>query len=758
MSMGSLVTRRRVSGPRPNRNGLAGLLLLALAVPAGVRAQAGGVGAADGGPAWPIRVEDVSRPSLEAHHIAGPIRIDGLLDEAAWFEADSADRFITTLPRDGYPPTERTVVRVLYDDEYLYIGAFMYDSQPAKLVSPGLEQDFETHDSDMFGLALDTFLDRQNSILLAVNPAGALFDAQSFNDSREINRTWEGVVETATNVFDNGWAAEMAVPFRTLRFPPGGGPQDWGLNFIRRIRRANEDSYWAPLERQFRVHKMSRAGTLTGLRGLRQGRNLTVKPWLSAADVAGTERIDPGDAGSKFDGGFDLKYGVTSRLTLDVTALTDFSQVEVDQEQVNLTRFSLFFPEKRDFFLENDGIFTLGDVTERNYRTGSSPQDFKLFYSRAIGLSAGRRPIPILGGVRLSGRAGATEVGFLEIQTRDSDQGPAENFAVGRVRQPLGESGDIGLLFTNRQGAGDAWNRSVGVDVNLRLFQYMILNSYLAATDEPDVSGDRVAGYIQAGWRDRIWDASAFVKHVGESFDPGVGFIRRTGMRQAYATVGAHPQPRLPRLQELNPYIEVTGIENVETGRLESRSVKPGLVATFVDGGSFTLSWEDRFERLFDDTEIAGVVVASGDYGFSSATAEYRSNGARALSGTLGVSRGDFYDGHRTSVDARALIRPSTHLALEVFGQRNDLNLGGRGFRADAFGSRLRFAASTRFFASAFVQYVKSTDELVSNIRLNYIHAPLSDVFLVYTERRSLDARSLRERVLTFKITRLLAF
>ncbi len=180
------------------------------------------------------------------------------------------------------------------------------------------------------------------------------------------------------------------------------------------------------------------------------------------------------------------------------------------------------------------------------------------------------------------------------------------------------------------------------------------------------MSGNRVAGYVQAGWRDRVWDASAFVKHVGESFDPGVGFIRRTGMRQAYTTVGAHPQPRLPRLQELNPYIEVTGIEAIETGRLESRSVKPGLVASFVDGGLLSLTWENSFERLFEDTGIAGVIVRPGDYGFVTASAEYPSNGARTLSGTLGISRGDFFDGRRTSINARATIRPSTHVALEA--------------------------------------------------------------------------------------------
>ncbi len=731
-------------------------------VPTTVLAQAGGNVREAERAAYPIRVDEVPRPVLRAHRTGARMTVDGRLDEAAWVEADSAYEFITTLPRDGYPPSERTVVRVVFDDRTIYIGAFLYDSQPERLFSPGLEQDFDTHDADMFSVAFDTFLDRQNGVMFGVSPANALFDAQSFNDSREVNRSWEGVVETATQIHDNGWSVEIAVPLRTLRFPPGSGPQEWGINYGRRIRRLNEDSYWSPLARQFRLHKMSRAGTLIGLSELSQGRNLTIKPYFSASNLGGTARDALGDAGSDLDAGLDLKYGLTSRLTLDVTALTDFSQVEVDQEQVNLTRFSLFFPEKRDFFLENDGIFTLGDVTERNYRTGSSSRDFKLFYSRSIGLSQDRRLIPIVGGVRLSGRAGRTELGFLEMQTRSSDFGPAENFAVARVRQPLGSFGDVGALFTNRQTTGQGvdavWNRSLGVDANFRLLRYMILNSYVAATDEPDVDGNRMAGYVQVGWRDRVWDASAFVKHVGESFNPGVGFIRRTGMRQAFATFGAHPQPDLPKLQEINPYIDVSFIENVETGRLETRSVIPGVVASFEDGGTLSVSWEDSFERLLQTTRIAGVDVAAGDYRFATTEARYTSSGARRVTGTLGVSRGDFYDGDRTSVNAQLGLRPNPHFSLEVFGQRNDLNLGGQSFNADAIGGRLKVAASTRLFASTFVQYVESTDELVANVRINYIHAPLSDIFLVFTERRDLGGDTLTERFITLKITKLLSF
>jgi hypothetical protein len=723
--------------------------------------QAGGNGNGSTARTYPVDPETAPRPELRALRVEQPIRVDAVLDEPAWQLADSATDFITALPRDGYPASERTVARVLFDGEYLYIGAYMFDRQPGKLYSPGLEQDFPTHDADLFGIVLDTYLDRQNGVMWAVNPAGALFDAQSFNDSREVNGAWEGIVQTKARVNADGWAVEMAIPLKTLRFRGGAEDQAWGMNFLRRIRRLNEDSYWAPLQRQFRSHKMSRAGTLTGLSQLQQGRNLTVKPYLSAATIGGDARAALGDDGAAVDAGFDLKYGLTSRLTLDVSALTDFSQVEVDQEQVNLTRFSLFFPEKRDFFLENDGIFTLGDVTERNTRTGSGPRDFKLFYSRSIGLSRERRPIDILGGARVSGRAGSTEIGLLEMQTRSSDTSPAENFAVARVRQNFGTTADIGLMLINRAGtaedSAETWNRSAGVDANFRLLRYMLVNSYFAATDDPGARGDQTAAYFQVAWRDRLWDLSSFVKHVGDGFNPAVGFIRRTALRQAFFTVGAHPQPGVARLQELNPYVDASFIENLD-GVLESRSVQPGLIATFRDGGTLSLDLNDQFERLLLPTSIAGVDVAPGDYSFRELSGNYTSSGARRLAGTVSFSRGSFYDGDRTSLSVRATVRPNPHLSMEAFVQHNDVSLAGTDFTADIFGGRVRYAASTRLFASAFLQYIESSDELVSNLRLNLIHAPLSDIFVVFTERRNLVTGSIAERLLTLKITRLLAF
>ena len=693
-----------------------------------------------------------------------PITLDGTLDDEAWALADSTrDVFYQSIPNQGMPSAERTVVRVLYDDERLYVGAIMYDSNPGALVSAGLEQDFSTQDSDIFGFALDTYLDRQNAFLFAVNPAGALFDAQAFNDQQSVNRAWEGEVDVTTSITEFGWVAEVAVPLTTLRFRQADGPQSWGLNFARRVRRISEDSQWAPLTRQFRVYKMSRAGTLTSLDGLQQGRNVWVKPFLNGVRTDGQRANSPGE---KLEGGFDLKWGITPQLTLDVTALTDFSQVEVDEQQINLTRFSLFFPEKRDFFLENDGIFSFQDNRVRNFRLGSGPQNFKLFHSRRIGLSAARTPVPIAGGARLTGRVGGYAIGLLNMQTRDDPEHPGENFSVVRIRKNILGSSDVGFMFINREGTGrsaaDAYNRTLGADANLRLAGgRMLLNSYLAVTDEPDATGDRTTGAVEVAWRDPVWDASALVKTVGEDFNPGTGFVARRGVRQGFVTVGAHPQPAIPHVRELNPYVDVNLFSDPGWA-LESREIKPGLGVAFLDSGILTMEYTASYERLAEATPIAGVSVPEGEYDFGAFTTSYQSNLGRKLGGKISVTRGGFFDGDRTSVTGSVTLRPSAHLFVEGTAQRNRLALAGRAFDANLFGGRVRYAYDTRTFLSAFVQYNESSDQLQTNIRFNLIHAPLSDVFLVYSERRDRHPEpgdaALVDRAITLKVTKLLAF
>ncbi len=714
---------------------------------------------------YPVDPYSEPRLSLRALAIEEEIEIDGRLDEAAWSRADSTSgEFIQIQPNPGYPMTERTVIRIMYDENNLYIGALLYDSEPDQLSIPGLEQDYQTHDSDIFGIAIDSYYDRQSSFLFAVNPGGAIFDAQTFNDSRYVNRAWEGVIHVETTIHERGWTAEIAIPVNTLRFSSSDGEMTWGLNFSRRIRRKSEEGNWAPMPRQFRLYKMSMAGRLTGIRNLNRGRNLWIKPYVSAARRDGEELV--ADPGNDFDAGFDVKYGVTSRLTLDLTAFTDFSQVEVDQEQVNLTRFSLFFPEKRDFFLENDGVFSFSDIAIRNYRTGSSPQKFKLFHSRRIGLNEDRQPQPIAAGGRLTGQAGIFDVGLLNVQTRADRDVPAENFAVVRLKGDVVGNSDVGVIFVNRQGtssevSGD-YNRAFGVDGNFRLLRNMVVNSYLAATDDPDVSGNRYAGMFQVAWRDPVWDVSTLVKHVGDGFDPEVGFVDRRGVRQLYATVGAHPEPDIPHVLRINPHADVHYYSGMDW-TLETRKLNGELGVTFMDGSVLTLGYEDSFERLVGVTSIASVDVAAGDYGFGTKTVSYTASGERALSGNVRFSNGGFYDGDRTSIGGNLQFRPSHHLAFDFGVQHNDLNLAGSEFTADLFSGRFRYAYNTKLFLMGFVQFNESTDELVSYLRLNVIHAPLSDIFLVFSERRNVaagvvDGATVLDRMVTAKVTRLVGF
>ncbi len=734
------------------------LALLLLSTPTGAQVS-GGAGEGDPAPASARDPEAMPRPRARAIRTALPIRLDGVLDDEAWAAAEPISGFVQSMPDAGAPATEETVVRVLYDEENLYIGALMRDSEPSEIIAQYLNQDFETHDDDVFAVTLDTFKDRRNSFMFLINPNGAVKDGQTFDNSRTINLAWEGVIHIETSVHHEGWTAEVAIPFTTLRFDPTEGEQSWGMNFLRRIRRKNEDSYWAPVDRRTRVHTMAYGGTVSGFSGLPRPRNLTLKPYVMAADASGLLQ-EPADRGRRGDFGLDLKYGVTPRLTLDLTYGTDFSQVEVDQERVNLTRFSLFFPEKRDFFMENSGVFSFGDLSERNFRMGASPRDFTLFHSRRIGLVDGR-PVPIQAGGRLTGSAGGMDLGFLGMRTESGQGLPRENLAVARLRRSFSSGLQVGGLFANREAGGPGapdYNRSFGVDLNYALGGNLLFHSYLAATDYPGVEGNNRAARVSAAFRNQFWDVSALFREIGGAFDPGLGFVARRGIRHSYGTAGIHPRPEMPGILELNPYLEMHYITNLASA-LETREGTAGLGILFTDGSRLRSHVSDRFEAIKSAFQVAGQgEVPAGAYRFTEASLSYATNAARPLSGELEIGGGEFYNGKRTSLTLSGNWRPSRHVALDLQAQRNDISLPADHFTADVLGARVDFAGSRRIFLNSFVQYNTASEEVVTNIRLNVIHSPLSDLFLVFSERRDVDQGVVLEREITLKGTKLLSF
>jgi hypothetical protein len=437
--------------------------------------------------------------------------------------------------------------------------------------------------------------------------------------------------------------------------------------------------------------------------------------------------------------------------------------VEVDQQQVNLTRFPVFFPELREFFLENSGTFSFGDLEggPGGPRLGTSLRDFTLFHSRQIGLRGGR-PVPLLGGGRITGRTAGLEVGLLNVQSEAFEGRPAENFSVVRLRRDLTGNSNIGFIFTNRDPLGGRdpmaylTNRAVGVDANLRFLGSLWVNSYLALTEN---GADRdQAARLSLGWRDPFWNGSVSYRRIGEDFTPGVGFIRRKGIHQGYATLGVHHRPSTPRIQEVTPFVETTRIHDLG-GRLESASTRAVLGVTLPDRSAMNLSWNWDSERLSSPFRIRpGTSIPAGDYGFSEVSLSFRSSQGRPLSGNAGVSGGGFYDGRRLAMSGGLRWQPDHRLILDMDATYNDLEVQNSRFTADLYSLRAQLATSNVLSFTGFLQYNGDVDEITSNLRLNYIHAPLSDIFLLYTERRPAGGGASLERFLTLKVTRLLAF
>ena len=739
-----------------------GLLLLAFAPPAQgqeppsiSRGEGPGVGRS-----YPIDPLTAPRPSMKAVRTKSPIVIDGRLDERAWDLADVATDFVQSQPQPGHAASERTEVRVLYDSEKLYISAVCHDSEMDEVIIPGLEREFDPRSGDLFALAIDPFHDERNSFVFISHPMGAERDEQTFDNSRQIIVAWEGVWDAEATMNDSTWIVEMEIPFSTLRFDHSDGIQDWGINFVRIIRRYNEWDYWAPLARHEILHQMVRAGDLTGFEGIEAGRNLKVKPYGLGGHSTG-DRVSEDSEGSRLTSGLDVKYGLTPGLTMDLTVNTDFAQVELDEAQVNLTRFSLFFPERRDFFIENQGTFNFGDVPERGYRMGATLRDFSLFHSRRIGLTQDGRSITILAGGRVSGRIGSSNVGILSMQTQSLDSLPSENFVVARVRQDVLGNSDVGVLFVNRQattGVERPHSWSFGVDANIRPIDHLVFNTYVAGTRSPGQESDGMAAKFGAAWRDNFWNTSFFAKQVDEEFNPAVGFIRRRNIRHYYATLGVHHQPGARWIQEINPFIEADYITNFSSV-LETRRITSGATLTLGSSAAITAQVNDQFERLEEPFVIPGAtVIEPGDYTFRDATISYTTSGNSNLSGNASVTFGGFWDGTRRTFQLGGSWRPRYDLYLNLSLERNEIDLPQAAFSAGLGGLRVRYAFNTALFWSAFVQYNTQTEEFVTNLRGQYRYGPLSDIFIVFTERRDTSRNLTLDRSVALKMTKMLAF
>jgi hypothetical protein len=691
-----------------------------------------------------------------AVRITEEMTIDGRLDESGWRMADPVGDFTQRRPRHGEPATERTEVRFLYDDNNLYVGVICFDSDPEIIVN-SLQKDYQTQESDGVTLLIDSLHDRRSGFTFVTNPGGAKRDVQISNDETG-NADWDGVWDVKTTITAEGWIAEYVIPFKTLRFSSSPS-QEWGLQITRRIVRKSEEADWAPIPLRYGNFRMSLAGTLRGLENIRQGRNLKVKPFVSGAMTQSRALIAPAPASQgltrldDFDGGFDVKYGLTPSLTLDATFRTDFAQVEVDQQQVNLTRFNQFFPEKRDFFLENTGTFTFGPGG-----------NLVPFFSRRIGLSAAGTPIPIIGGGRVSGKLDRYDVGVLAMKTERLDATPSNNFLVGRVKRNLLRNSWVGTLVTHRDSTlASDHNRVFGADAHFEFFQKLELDTYVLGSDTPGRSGKNLAKRLQTGWRDEEFEASAEYNEVEPDFNPEVGFIRRRDMEQ-YAGEATW-QPMLERSAVIRNFVIGSRFDYFEgsgSGTLETRSSETTLGVLFESNASMNFIVNHTFDRLDSPLRIpAGnprVTLDAGDYEFSNFTGNFSTNQRRRISGNGAYNWGDFYGGNHKQVTAGLNLKPNQHLTVNLTYDRNRVTLPGGAFTTELVGARFIYGFTPRAFFNAFIQYNANTQLLSSTLRFDLIHRPLSDLYIVYNDTRDTGTQLLRERAFIVKLTNLFDF
>jgi hypothetical protein len=735
-------------------------LYLTIAAPVLAQTPPGNLTAGGGGAAA-IDYEAVRQEKVvTAIRITEPITLDGYLEEPGWKLAVPATDFVQWSPRNGEPATEPTEVRFLFDNDNLYVGFICFDSDASNVVVKELKEDYNFQDSDGVHVIIDSLHDRRSGFSFGINPAGARRDSQITNES-QFNNDWDAVWDAKVSRNDEGWIAEYVIPFKTLRFS-NAPTQEWGLHLSRRVLRKNEESFWSPLPIRYRM-RMSMAGTLKGLENIHQGRNLKVKPFVTGgitqANQNGQLRTLQSFTRLKdYDGGFDAKYGLTPSLTLDATYRTDFAQVEVDQQQVNLTRFNLFFPEKRDFFLENAGTFGFGAP---GGMVGSGNANLVPFFSRRIGLSAAGTPIPIVGGARVSGQVNNFDVGFLAMKTERQGLTPSNNYLVGRVKRNLLSNSWIGALVTNREStaAGD-YNRVYGPDAHFVFFDRLEIDSYLLRSQTPGRSGNDQAQQFGTAWRDDELTLAAEYSTVEVNFNPEVGFVRRSDLTQYNGEISWRPQLRSSdSIRNLSFGTSVEYSAGSGTGKIETRSQDVSLGIQFENNGNVNFGINQTFDRLTSSFPIrSDISIAPGDYKYLSYSASFNSGQGQRIGGNGSINIGEFWNGNRKSFSGGLNITPNHHLNVNLTYNRNRVELPNGSFTTDLVGTRISYGFSSRAFLNAFFQYNADTHQVSSNIRFNIIHHPLSDLYVVYNDRRDTDNGQLMERAFIIKLTNLFNF
>ncbi len=703
----------------------------------------------------------VNDPRLEARFAEELPRIDGRLNEPLWRAAEAATGFVQSEPRAGEAAERETEVRIAYTRDHLLIGARLRDDEPSRIVATEYRRDAMLMSEDSFEVFLDTFRDRRNAFYFATNAVGARLDGLVRGEGSALNFEWDGVWEVAATVDGQGWAVEMAIPFNTLRFD-ASSDKAWGVNFGRTVARTREESYWSPISPDWGFNAKFRVSAYRELRGLGRaepGGRVKLKPYgLEGASRNYEESNDELELAF----GLDAKLAMSSALNLDLTVNTDFAQVESDQQQVNLTRFPLFFPEKREFFLENAGLFRIGEVTRP-----FEPAQTLLFFSRQIGLSEDGDEIPILGGARFTGRLGRTELGAFHIVTEETaleeERVPQTSFSAFRVKQDVFSRSSFGAMVLQKEPSSESEpsgigaNRLVAADFQLSYAENAEVQGFFAKSDTPTREGADHGASLHANWvTDRASVYGDFAD-FGEDFLSEMGFVPRTGIRKYRLNAYWSPRPHAFGMRQIFLGNDHTYIED-EEGDLETQTNTLGPFVVFDNGSVLFGDWLYEAEGLKEPFEIRDEVeVPVGDYRFHRYNAGYIGDQSRRIAPTVVFSGGGFYGGTLQSLSATLDTKPHPRVRASVSFSRNDVDIPieGGDFVTNLLVVRGVLAFSPNAFVRALLQLNDDSQEALANVLFRYSYRPGSDLFVVYNEERdSVSGGPVpRNRELLFKLT-----
>ena len=678
--------------------------------------------------------------------------IDGhIINDPAWQSLPEVNTFIQKSPDEGEAVTEKTVVKVMYSTDVLYIAAVCYDDSPEKIVIVDTRRDAPLNNTDSFMFILDTFQDQQNGYVFGTNAGGIEYDAQvskggegmSISTRRQsvgtgdaYNINWDAVWKVQTNIGDYGWSAEFAIPFKTLRYAKEN-EQEWGINFQRVIAHKQEQVFWAPIPRQYSLNSLMNAGTITGIK-VPNVRTLKIMPYTLGSKNSVYSETEYSSTASDF--GLDAKFGVTSSLILDLTYNTDFAQVEADDQQINLDRFSLFFPEKRGFFLENAGLFSIGE------NTFSGP-DIEMFFSRRIGISPNGEPLPIVGGGRLTGTAGGFRIGALNMQTKAvNNVTDGDNYSVLRIKKELPNRTSYGVIMTNRTGLGTDGNlnNSYAIDGSFGVGEAIQFIGFAAKSDPDQDNQDGDTGtyayLLESNRNTKTLTTQLRFTEVGDNFNPEIGYVKRQGYRKVLFRILNRTRPKDTfGLLEIRPHISFWGYWKLD-GFLETARLHVDNHWEFRNGYRIDTAINFLNEGVVDTFEIAaGVMVPSGRYDHKEIQIRSNTNLTKPFNIIMVNKIGGFFGGYRQNVDLTIGNRFGNRFTSEIISKYNDVHLPGGNFISHLIKTRLTYAFSPKIYIQFLVQYNNQSDEWSINSRFIWQKSAATGLYLVFNQTQDYD-------------------